>query len=1275
MKQRFWRMSSWIVGLLVLFVVAGIARAQSGTLTITVQDASGSMVPAAKLVLKDIATNDVRRADTLGAGTYSFLGLNAGAYKLTVSKTGYKDEVFDSVIIHISRVTDITVKLSVGAVTDKVEVKADQSPLVESTTNVIGSTIDLTEIEFLPMDDRDPTQFAFYLPGTVNGIFDNQQGQAQVSSMDGIIANSSRMKGGTGVGSVNIYSVASPRLQNVEEVTVQTSDLDASQGYGQAAMQVGITTRRGSNEYHGRAFTNLQNSSFNANSWYNDYYKVPKSLYHKEDFGGTTGGPILKNKLFFFGSYEQDSIPGKGSWFSSFMTPALQQGNYTFEGTDGNSYTVNLLSLAQTGGIYSTADSAVAAEQAKINSSLTYGTIGTVGGEDTYESQNIKQVNFREPNNTTYYYPTFRIDYNAKPNLRVNFAFNDTRVSAPTVEPPSFPGPDFSWQEDGYKSTAYTASIGVDWTISSTLLNQFKGGYLYNFGDSSYKSRAGDYNEKHNIVWWNAPWNMNGSGDGYYQTASGDWFYSGISSFYPLVSFSDNLVWQHRSHTITVGGSFYREQDHYWNPPQGYDNVVMGIGSGDPASNVFSTTNPALGLANGEQLYEMASYYAVLTGDLSVVSSSHPLNPKTKTFSQYGALNLDELQKAWGLFAQDSWRVRPNLTVNLGLRWDFTGDDHDLNGVYYSPTNAGLWGPSGYENTFKPGVFGSDPDPSYISRGHAYQPWNVSPQPTAGFAWTPSVSDGILGKILGGNSTVIRGGYSLRRYTPQYQDYWSYASDYGSFFYQADYAQAATTAGTGYYVGGTYHYQDYVAGKNAPSRIVTPTSYAQTLTESSQANQASLAGMQSNIAQPYTQSWNLGIQRKLGQNNAFEIRYVGNRGIHQWVPLNINEVNIFENGFLQDFKNAQLNLAASGGTTFQGVNKTPILDQAFSNDPTGNYTNGQFIWELEHGQAGSMAANLSTPWGMDGNYICNLVSSTFSPCSTASTGLWGYSGNGGSEPINFFQANPYFAGSGVGYLTSAGYSNYNSLQAEFRQQAWHGMQFTVNYTWSRSLGMSTQYTLRNMRLAYGPTAADVHHVIHSYGTYNLPFGRGKAFLSGNDWLDRAVGGWTVGTITTFQTGTPFQLTGGNQTFNNLFDGGIVLNGVTNKQLQHGIGIRQVPGAPTYQKYWIDPKYISTAAGNAGQANATYLTPNSTPGAQGTRYWLWGVKYWNSDMSISKSVTLKHQMNFNMQGEFLNAFNHPTWGVGDTGLQDSTFGQSFFGVGGTRVIEIRANFEF
>jgi hypothetical protein len=147
-----------------------------------------------------------------------------------------------------------------------------------------------------------------------------------------------------------------------------------------------------------------------------------------------------------------------------------------------------------------------------------------------------------------------------------------------------------------------------------------------------------------------------------------------------------------------------------------------------------------------------------------------------------------------------------------------------------------------------------------------------------------------------------------------------------------------------------------------------------------------------------------------------------------------------------------------------------------------------------------------------------------------------FHGNGAGYPINFFQANPFAVqgssgGAGAGYLTDAGYSNYNSLQVDFRQRTWHGMQFDANYTWSHTLGVSTPndwtgaysaFTLRNMRRSYGPTLYDLRHVVHINGTADLPFGQGKRWANQGGIVDKVIGGWNVGTIVTYQTGFPFR---------------------------------------------------------------------------------------------------------------------------------------------------------
>lgn len=1303
MKSKLWYLAAVGAAIVTTAVFLSAQSGSQGTITVTVVDQTGAVVPGTELSLQDLSTNEVRKSATQSSGAYSFVGLNIGTYKLTASMAGYASVVYDSVTVHAARVTDLSVTLKVAAALETVVVKADEAPLVETTSSAIGSNIDIKQIEDLPLVDRDLTFLGALTPGYAGGTWNGLPGAAQMVGIDGVIAQSSRFKDNGNATPRPGFIAVVPRIQNIQEMAVQTDQLDASQGYGQANMQVTYVTRRGTNSFHGRLFADLQNSSLNANSWMNDYSgaignPVPKPLYHKTDLGGSVGGPILKDKLFFFFGFERDGIPGfeqlglNGPFPpSTFMTPAMQQGNFTYKGTDdGLLHTVNLFTLASAQpGLATQMDASVANEVSLINKSLQYGTVVTIPG--VYNAQTL---DFHEPNNQYFYYPTLRVDYNATQKFRVNFAFNETKITQPTVNAQEFPGPDFAFMTDGFRLRDYTASLGFDWTVSPTLINQFRGGYLYNFQDQNPKSRAGKYNEKYPINWWAGPDNLNPS--------SGVFFYSGITNLYPLISFSDNVVWQHKAHNVSFGGSFYREQDHYWNPPQGYDNVVFGDWPGDPMNNVFNTSNPALANVPPDQVGAMQGYYAILTGDIGIIAGSHPIDPKTHQYQRYGALNLDELQKGWGLYFQDSWRLRPNLTVNYGMRWDFTGDDHDLNGIYYSPTGPGLWGPSGLNNLFNPGSLPGDPNPAYIARSHAYSPWNVSPQPNLGIAWSPQFTEGILGKLTGGGKTVFRAGYSLRRYTEQYQSFWQYASNFGSFFYQNYQTQGNSSPGPGLYQAGTVHYDQYVNNPSSiPPFLVTPTSYSAQISEVSGAWQSAFQGMNPHIAQPYIQSWNVGFQRELGKSNAIEVRYVGNRGIHEWVGLNINEVNIFESGFLQQFKAAQANLTinqANGITSFAdngypGQQPTPIFDAAFAGEPAGDTgqpfvdygPNNPFIHELQFGQVGTMANQIASPFGFNANYFCNLIP-TSSMAGSACQNNLGYSGAGGSYPVNLFQANPYNAGGGVGYLNAVGYSNYNGLQVEFRQKSWHGMQFNANYTWSKNLAMTQQYTLRNLRLAYGPGGADRRHVFHAYGTYDLPFGKGRSFLNRNTLLDRLVGGWTLGTIFQYTSGAPFQLGGGNQTFNNLFDGGIVLNGVTASQIQHAIGVYRnpacdatVPGTPCNSRLWINPKFI----GSGGQA-AALITPNAVPGSIGYRPWFYGLHHFTTDMSISKAIAIKEGLKFSLQGEFLNAFNHPGWDVGDAGVQDSSFGvTSAVGGsapippsnGGMRVIEVRANFEF
>jgi hypothetical protein len=1326
-----------------------------GTVTVTVLDPSGSVVSGAQLELRDTATNEVRKGETQDGGTHTFVDLSLGKYKLRVSKTGFQTQIFTDVVAEAARTTDISATLKVGAINETVEVTGGSAPLVETSTNMIGTTIDMHQIEDLPIQGRDLTQLSQLIPGytggqtneggTWNGLPAIDQG----NNVDGVIGSSSRMKFGG-----NAAPAISPRLESIEEMTVQTEQLDMNQGFGQASMQINFVTRRGGNAFHGRVFEDFRNAVLNAQSWYNDTANyldpsnpLPKNPIKLNDFGGSIGGPLIKNKLFVFGTFSESRQPGVVGANNWLLTSAAQSGVFTYVGTDGNTHTVNLYTLAQNQGINRALSPATAAVFSAYPS-LSGVTVTPAPNGDP----NVQQITWQVSNPTTYYYPAVRVDYTPTDKMRFNVAWNMTKFHYPVngTAYPDFPGSTWSNTGGGVVSKNYTAAFGFDYTVSPTIVNDFRGGFLYNW--SLYGAGAAPLSANIPQVGWDYP----GAGGVLATQMSGTVDYVPTGTYYPIFNASDTVTWQHHAHNVSFGFSWYQEQDHYYNGVQGFPVVTMGLANGDPTltkgGGAFTTTT--IPDSTQTQTAVAQQLYAILTGTISGVNGQYAYDPQSKQFytGQLNAYNLDELQRAWALHFQDSYRLRPNLTLNYGLRWDFTGADHDLTGLYHSATPAAIFGPSGINNLFNPGSLHGDLNPVIAERPTAYNSWNVSPQPAVGIAWNPHGGDGWFGqKLMGGDRTVIRAGISLKKFTEPQQYFWNQASDGGSFYYQSFNLFANSNSGPSNFVPGSFLLTTpSLPSNNTPFQLPAGNSYAlspQTFQVSEAMSDFTFVGgpgangINPNIQQPYTESWNLGIQRQLGESRALEIRYVGNRTLRQWMYEDINEVNIFQSGpfgVLTNVKAAQTNLAinnASNNPNYQGSfanhglpgqQATPLFDAAFAgptelNPPcpdglAADYCSSNLATMVGTGQAGAIGGVLDNNNGT-APYFCNLVGSSFGPCANALNGV-NYTGAGAGLPMNFLQANPYAAGNPALYLVAEGYSNYNGLQVDLRQKQWHGLQFDANYTWSHSLGLTTPnnwqgqtytFTLRDMRLGYGPSLFDIRHSMNLNGTYDLPFGRGRSFVNHGGVLDKVVGGWTLGTIFNFQTGTPFLLGGGSgngnpttaSTFNNdpnadgLGDGGVVLHGVTVSQLQKSIGVYHIPGQTTVDL--IGPKYLANN-GAGGGANPAYITPNTTAGTIGQRVWLYGPRYWNDDLSITKHFPIRENIQFILQSEMLNVFNHPNFQPGpgsgcnyycnSAGYQFPFIQGSGFGIGGispnynaaspnqgARVIELRANIEF
>jgi len=296
------------------------AWAQAGGVTVTVVDPTGSVVVDAGLELRDLATNTVRKARTQEVGNYRFVNLPLGAYALSVSAPGFESQVFNNVVVQAAQTTDLKAVLTVGAPTQTVQVSGEAAPLIATTVNSIGTTVTTAQVEGLPLQGRNVTQLTTLMAG-YTGTWNGLPTAAQGNNVDGVVSSTSRMKFGG-----NATPVVGVRLENIQEMTVQTDAMDMNQGFGNSAMQINMATKRGGNAFHGMLFEDHRNAALNANSWINNARRIRRPALILNDFGGNFGGPILRDKLFFFGSMAIQKLPSGNERNTNVLAPSAQSG-------------------------------------------------------------------------------------------------------------------------------------------------------------------------------------------------------------------------------------------------------------------------------------------------------------------------------------------------------------------------------------------------------------------------------------------------------------------------------------------------------------------------------------------------------------------------------------------------------------------------------------------------------------------------------------------------------------------------------------------------------------------------------------------------------------------------------------------------------------------------------------------------------------------------------------------------------------------------------------
>jgi hypothetical protein len=1262
---------SLLAVLALFFALAIVANAQvatSGRLSGVVTDPSGAVIPGATLTISQASTGFSQIVTSSATGVYTFPALQPGTYQLKVTAKGFTTAIYSNVVVEAAQTTNVQIKMKVGETSQTVEVSA-QAEVLKTTQNALATTISPTLIENLPLAGRDLLEFATIVAGAANPenqrytTYNNLPNAALNIEVNGTNDNFQRYK----TFSTGFFTAAPLREGAFEEATVSTSNLSSDAG-AEGAAKIQFITKRGTDKFHGRGFWQAQNSFFNANSYTNNAIGRPLPKSRSNYYGGDLGGPLWPhNRAFFFFHLEYNDSPSASYPRNTELTSDAANGLYTYDadpipsstpawvsnctaiGTDssGNPYgtcQANLYALAAANGFPATPDPTVAGVLSTIASYNSKGTLEPLATTPTslynINQQYLDQLVWSRPSDYKQWWPTTRLDVNFTPKVHWSDSWDLYWRKIANV--PNWPGSPYAG--NGFKSTYYTWSNNVDWTISPTLLNTTSFGIMstveeFNPGAISdpFKPQGERLIGGYNNLIFSVPSLVPG-------------FILPVPRNNPQFNPTDEITWTHGNHTSNFGFYFSYSNMHELeqnDPPTYY----MGLVNGDPALGMFSSANfPGISAANNNRdLSSAEQLYATLTGRLSGVFGNNYVNLATGQFPPEGALVAKEAQKLADVYFQDAWHATPHLAFNYGFKWNFSGAVHNTNNSYFVPSYRDLLGPSA--TLFNPGVLNGTPAPQDFVNPNPYPGDYFQPQPNLGLAWNPDISSGFLGKLFGGQKTVLRGGFALTSYDEGWETFenasiYTNPGDFNSIAYYPFIANGSFPPGSQFLSDPTLN--------NRVNATSFPPAFQSSLPMSDFTfTGQSFGAVDPNIKTPYVEQWNFGIQRQVPGSTVVEINYVGNHAVHMWQFFNLNEINIFGqisgDSFLQEFKNAQINLTANGGTTFAdntgapGIVPTPLFDTAFTGNgittgaaDSGGYANPGFIFDLQTGQAGSMAYTFAGSPA----YLCNTIGANFSPCGNV----------GGTYPINLFEANPYIAGATAGILSDPGSSTYNALQISARHPVGYGLTLGANYTFSKSLGsrylsyftdtaQENYITLRDMALNKGPSDNDMRHIFNVYWSYDLPTGKGKQFDMNNTILNRIVGGWNFGGIVTYHTGIPFWLQGGVSTFNDE-DGGVVLSGLSYSQIQKNIGVYKTSN-PFLPVDWLNPNFSTSG-----------IQPTSTPGVIGNLLFFHGPSFFNTDLALTKNIpiykVLDHEVNLTIKANFINAFNHPNWSVGSYG---------------------------
>lgn len=1026
-----------------------MAQIQNSRLEGSVLDTSGATIPGAKLIIVNTKTQIKIEAESTAAGAFVFPTLQPGFYNLTAEAGGFRKATLTNIEVNVGVTIRQDIKLEVGAVTDSVTVEFN-AVRVQTSDATIQRAVTLKDIDTLPQLGRGPIALATYQPGVQLGTSPNDPSFARVNGMrQG--SNNNTLDG------IDVNDAVSPRLgltlnanntDSVEEFRIITNGAKAEYGRN-AGGTVELITRSGTNNFHGNLFEYHRNTVLNANNFFNKSGGVEllRPKYIQNQYGGSIGGPVWipkvfngKNKLFFFYNFQGSKVAQEVVRNRTVLTTEAKSGLFRWivpAGQTGAGETRSF-NVPQNDPRAIGIDKKVAANLALLPAPNNF---------DVGDRLNTAGFRFNAPANNQGDQHTFKTDWNATSNIRTYFRYSWFRTLTPADSLNSaeatFPGQP-SGSQGGIRA-GY--SIGMNWTIKPKLLNEF----VYGYSESSV-----EFARVRSFAYQGVPLIASNLFTDPIPTGFASARNSPVN---PQIS--DNLSIIRGNHTFKTGFRFSKITQYQTSDGNIYPTLTMGTGNGN---GVPSTIGPAGGQISTADRARFDSYYNDILGRVSSIQTT--FYSDLATFQKVGTPRVRNfIFRDQGYYFQDDWRVRQNLTLNLGVRYEFYGVPFERDQLQGNITQnaAGLINPNGRLSDLT------------VARSNAwYKNDKNNFAPRFGFAWTP-FKDG---------KTSIRGSWGM-----------FYDRVVGTATIDPD----TTTPG---FAQGITLFPNQAAGSDqrASDALVYPAPPSTpTLTPATTRAFGAINLFDPNFRQPYVMQTNITLQREILRSTVLEVGYVSNRGVKLLLDQNVNQTRVYD-GFLKDFNEL---------TAFQAnANAVPSAGNAlvsmFGSAATAISSIGPTV--VRQGSVGAAAATVDTSFytryaaaGLSPYYLRNFPQFTNVNIST----------NAGRTSYDSLQLSLRRQ---VGALKGA--FNYTWSK-------------TIDNVSADGGGNTTLLDNYNLKLMRARADFDRPHTFTWSASYTLPIGRNR-LLGRNmaDWLDRLAGGWELGSLGVFTSGQPLSISSG-----------------------------------------------------------------------------------------------------------------------------------------------------